>query len=274
MFLFITVFVVLLSGCQTEVLSTDETISCTGDLIKIYNLNDTIDVLDGITCTSSTRGDITDLMETTVLDGDILSNEIQQVVLVRIYTTYENDDLFEDFVRITVRNPDLDNPDDLLFNHGGFNGESILGHAGHADFPDDMWMGINPDLNLMQFTFDSVSENDDFPMYYFDIPLTLNMSSSYTISMLVRGTEATSFRVNIIEFNEQENIKFVETTTVVPLITVPVTTSEELVLFTYTFTPVKDTTTGIFRIVFGSSGSVVPSGEIHIDNITVTEDIE
>lgn len=269
MIVFLFVFGLCLAACEETV---EENIECNGLDEVVSFIGEDIDLMDMVLCESSTRGDITDLVTYTASPlSEVLDINIQQVVLYDYTVEYENGDVYTKTRRIVVKNEAMNDTNDLLNNMGGFNGLLNVSNAHHIDYPQDIFWNINPDLDLLQFVITEVPESDNWPQYYFDNEMTLEVGKTYQLTMEVRGTVETSFRVDIVNFSDQPNEMTIDVTTVVPLITVPVTTSDELTQVTYTFSPTIDTTEGIFRFIMGSSGSVQPSGEIHIDNVKIVE---
>lgn len=279
--LLLVAFVFLfMAGCETDnglsqtPPADDETYTCAGLTEIIEEVGQAVDLMEGVTCSDSDGNDVTNQVTTTVIEeviftADQVNPEIDEN-LQAVYLVKFSIGSFEGFRRISFKNDDTVNPDDLLGGWGLFT-EDHVSSSSHMDYPREVYRNINPLLNCLLFRVTSVSESDNWPQYYFDKELTLDSTKTYTVTMQVRGAQNTSFRFDFVNFSDQANLTFVDVETVVPLTTVPVTTSEGLTEVSFIVTPLMDTDEGIFRIILGSSGTVNPSGEIHIDNIEIVE---
>ena len=258
-----------LAGCGTQS-TLEEIITCTGLDEIISEIGETIDFETGVACESNTRG-VVDFVVVTDNPGDgMLNINDQRVYLIEYKVELENGEFHKEHRRTIVRNPELVSPNNLILLGGQNEGETVaIGVSRHNDAPDDTFFNKNYDLNLLQFVITSVSESDEYPYFMFN-EMSLDSTKTYQLTFKVRGTENTTFRMDVAEIENM--LQSWDTTVIVDLFNVPVTIpSEGMVELTYTFSPSQTSTHAYLRIILGSAAGVNPSGEIHLDDFEFVE---
>lgn len=259
--IFLLTFLVGCNPTETSDTLDDEVITYEGlEDAQVY-LGESFDLLNGVTFTSSTQGDITSTVDT-VGENDLYPLGVH---IVSYQTHYENNDLFSVDRRIIVLYPAFttDESDNLLTN-GDFSANlDGWGVTRYVDYPSSVNFIIDPDLHRMQFIMETASTMLASPNLY-QSNLVLDSSNTYEISLLVSGTTDTFFSIDIVELNETFQVLGVILDTVPVTVGIQDGQMQEISFF---FTPLASSTNATFRIMFGQHEGNSPTGEIYIDNV-------
>jgi len=264
-YLLLVLLVVSLSGCFIQGdFQQEDSIECFGLDNLIVDYGGEVDLMTDVFCLSMANGNATDSIYTT---GEVDSS-VLGVVLVHYNVPYEDTSLGEYVAvrRVIVRHPSVNFTPNLVEN-GDWDAFDTFGFSEHIDFDAEIRYLLDPDLRRLQVLITSVPESDQWPQMYSNM-MELNSTKTYEVSMLVSGTEATAFGIDIVELDTFNVVT--KTIMAKQQVDVPIQ-GDDMTLYTFQFTPTENTTTGCLRFVFGSTPSFTPSGHIFIDNVSIEE---
>jgi len=258
-----------LVGCALETEAVEE-ITYTGLEEIISYVGDDIDLMSGVTFTSSTRGDITNLVTTTVYEGETYNINDANVCMMVYSVDYENGEPFTANRRITIKNEVFVSNNNLIDN-GGFDNDPGLDlhFHGHIDYPQDVFFSIHTDLELLQFQINSVTESDEYPFYIFN-KMSLDSTKTYQLSLLIKGNPGTTIRMDVAKI--PVTTYSVDNTVIVDAFNVVApAASPGMTIFTTTFSPSETTDDAYLRIILGSTTEFTPTDQVYIDNLELIE---